>query len=403
VHAIVWPACMREPAITPSASLLRCRMVDPIPSLILLGLVAGSLVYALMTILAAADFVRARPGRRQGTPPISILKPLSGVDDGLECNLHSFFAQQYPAFEILLAVRDANDPAVTVVEKLRREFPAIETHLIVTGRPPYANAKVFALDAMVAAARHDLLLMADSDVRVSPGLLETMASEFENPRVGLITCAYRAVAGRSFWTGLEAIGLNSEFLGGVLVARMLNGMDFALGPTIAVRRRVLQQIGGFDYLKDYLAEDFVMGKRVAEAGWRVLLSSEIIEHRIGSQDLGANLRHRLRWARSTRRSRPAGYIGQLFTHPLPMAVLCWILRPDWWPLAVATLVARAVSAWATAGWVLGDPIIRRKWWLVPVQDVLSLFVWVAGFFGNTVVWRGRTYEVAPDGTFELKH
>ena len=174
---------------------------------------------------------------------------------------------------------------------------------------------------MKSAARYELLVMSDSDIRATPDMLATLAAEFADPRVGLATCPYRAVPGRGFWSTLEAIGMNTQFLGGVLVARMLEGMKFALGPTIAARKSVLDQMGGFDRLKDYLAEDFVMGKFAAELGHRVLLSSYVIEHHIGSQDFAANFRHRLRWARSTRRSRPAGYAGELFTMPLPPALL----------------------------------------------------------------------------------
>jgi ceramide glucosyltransferase len=196
--------------------------------------------------------------------------------------------------------------------------------------------------------------------------------------------------------------MNTEFLGGLLVARLLNGVDFALGPTIAARKSVLQAIGGFEFLKDYLAEDFVMGNRVARSGWRVLLSTQIIEHRIGSQKFAANLGHRLRWLRSTRRSRPLGYIGQVFTNPLAVALVAWAILPGWWPALVAAAVLRAASAWAQAWWVLRDPFTRRCWWAVPVQDVWSFLLWIAGFFGNTVVWRGRTYYVARDGKFVLK-
>src|SRR5262249_28765447 len=153
----------------------------------------------------------------------------------------------------------AEDSAVAVIERLRRKFPLVSAQLLVTGDPPYPNAKVFSLDLMLRTARHELVVMTDSDVRVSPRLLETAAREFADDRVGLITCPYRAVAGRSVWSRLEAIFMNTEFLGGVLVARMLNGMDFALGPTLAVRKSVLAQIGGFEFLKDYLAEDFVLG------------------------------------------------------------------------------------------------------------------------------------------------
>ncbi len=368
----------------------------------LLVMVAGSLVYAMLTIIAAGAYKRQEPPRLQRPVPISILKPLTGVDEGLEANLRSFFAQKYGEFEILFAVHDTADPAIALVERLRREFPSVPTQLIISGDPPYPNAKVYNLDCMLQAARHDLVVMGDSDVRVSPRLLETLAREFQDERVGLITCPYRAVAGRSLWSEMEALFMNTEFLGGVLVARLLNGMDFALGPTIAVRKRALAQIGGFDFLKDYLAEDFVMGNRVAASGWRVLLSSQVIEHRIGSQDFAANMRHRLRWLRSTRRSRPLGYIGQVFTNPFAVGLIVWAIQPAWWPALLATAALRAASAWAQAGWVLQDPLTKRYWWAVLPQDVWNFLIWIAGFFGNTVVWRGRTYYVARDGRFELK-
>lgn len=374
----------------------------PVFSLFLMLMVAGALVYALLTIVAAAAYRRVSPPPLRHRVPISILKPLSGVDEGLEANLRSFFAQQYGEFEILFAVHDAADPAIALVEKLRREFPAVPTQLIVSGDPPYPNAKVYSLDRMLQAARHEIVVMGDSDVRVSPRLLETLAREFQDERVGLITCPYRAVAGRSFWSEMEAVFINTEFLGGVLVARLLNGMDFALGPTIAVRKSVLSQIGGFDFLKDYLAEDFVMGNRVAASGWRVLLSSDVIEHRIGSEKFAPNLRHRLRWLRSTRRSRPLGYIGQVFTNPFAVGLIVWAILPAWWPALLATVLGRAASAWAQAGWMLHDPLTRRYWWAVLPQDVWNFLIWVTGFFGNTVVWRGRTYYVARDGRFELK-
>jgi ceramide glucosyltransferase len=369
---------------------------------ILLALVAGSLVYALLTIIAATSYLRHHPAALEHAVPISVLKPLSGVDEGLEANLRAIFAQKYADFEILFAVHDAGDPAVHIVENMRREFPSIPTQLIVSGDPPYPNAKVYSLDRMLAAARHDLVVMSDSDARVSPRLLESMAREVQDEHVGLVTCPYRAVPDRSIWSKLEAIFMNTEFLGGVLVARMLNGMDFALGPTLAVRKSALAQIGGFDFLKDFLAEDFVMGNRLAASGWRVLLSSEIIEHRIGSQDFTHNLRHRLRWLRSTRRSRPLGYIGQLFTNPLALGLLLWAVRPAWWPALLAAAILRAASAWAQAWCVLRDPLTRRYWWAVPLQDVWSFLLWIAGFFGNTVTWRGRTYFVARDGRVVLK-
>ena len=365
------------------------------------ALAAGALVYCVLTMIAAFRYRAVRPSALRDAPPISILKPLAGVDDGLEDNLRTFLEQDYPEFEVLFAVRSAEDRAIPVVERLRASHPAIPMRLIVTGEPPYPNAKVYSLDRMLAAASHDLVVMADSDVRVTPEMLKVIAAEFQDPTLGLATCPYRAVPGASFWNTLEAIGLNTEFIGGVLVARMLDGMKFALGPTIAARRSTLHKIGGFDAVKDFLAEDFVMGKLAAEHGAGVILSSYVIDHCIGAQGLAANLKHRLRWNRSTRRSRPAGYIGQLFTNPLPLAVLLWLAQPAWWPLALATLLLRGCAAWATADYVLHDSLIARLFWLLPLQDTLSFVMWLAGFFGNTIIWRGREYYLRPDGRFEL--
>ncbi len=368
---------------------------------LLLALVTGSLVYCVLTVVAALRYRGVRPPSLAGPTPISVLKPLAGIDDGLEENLRTFFEQHYADFEILFAVRNPNDPAIAVAERLRARYPGVPSSLIVTGEPPYPNAKVYSLDRMLAAARHDLLVMSDSDIRVTPDMLAIIAAEFQDAKLGLATCPYRAVPGRSFWNTLEAIGLNTEFIGGVLVARMLDGMKFALGPTIAARRATLDGIGGFDAVKDFLAEDFVMGNLAAARGDRVILSSYVIEHHIGAQTLAANLRHRLRWNRSTRRSRPAGYVGQLFTNPLPLALLLWIARPEWWPVAAATLLLRAAAALATAGYVLRDPLTARLFFLLPLQDILSFAMWLAGFFGNTILWRGRKYYLRADGRFEL--
>jgi ceramide glucosyltransferase len=370
-------------------------------SLLFLALAAGSAAYCALTVIAALRYRGVRPSRVRNGQPVSILKPLAGVDDGLEENLRSFFEQDYAQFEILFAVRASTDPAVPVVERLCAEYPHIPTRLIVTGEPPYANAKVFSLDTMLAAASHNLIVMADSDTRVTPDMLPVLAGEFEDPRTGMATCPYRAVPGRSVWSTLEALGLNTEFIGGVLMARMLDGMKFAIGPTIAARRETLARIGGFDALKEFLAEDFVMGKLAAQCGCGVILSSYVIEHHIGAQRMKANIRHRLRWARSTRRSRPRGYVGQLFTHPLPLALLAFAAAPAWWPVAAAALALRFASAWVTAEPLLRDPLTRRFWWLLPIQDMFSFGIWIGGFFGNTILWRGHKYYLLPDGRFEL--
>ena len=362
------------------------------------SLLAGSLIYCVLVVAAARQYLSQKSAPPEKHAPISVLKPLAGVDEGLRTNLRSFYTQNHPEFELLFAVREATDPAVQVVEALRAEFPARATRLIVTGEPPYPNAKVFSLERMLARAQYDLLVMSDSDIRVDPGFLASIAAEFNDEYVALATCPYRAVAGPSVWSRMEADGMNTDFLAGLLVARMIEGVKFAVGPTVAARKSALQAIGGFPVLKDYLAEDFVMGKFAAEAGVGVILSHSIVEHRIGSQGFGANAAHRLRWVRSTRRSRPLGYLGQLFTYPLPLGVIVWGLHPRWWPALILACAFRFLAAWSTSVSVLQSP---PNWLLLPVQDVLNFLFHLAGFFGNTIVWRGRRYYLYPDGRFEL--
>ena len=366
---------------------------------ILLLLLCGSIVYSLLQIVAALRYLAVRPPALVSSEPITILKPLAVLDLDLENNLRTAFEQDYPAFEILFAVRSEDDPAAGVVARLQQKYPGISSRLMITGGPPYPNAKVFSLERMLAASSNDLVVMSDSDIRVTPDFLRTVAAEFQKADLGVATCPYRAVPGTSFWSRLEATGMNTDFWGSALVARMLEGMRFAVGPTIAARRSVLQSIGGFARLKDYLAEDFVLGKFAAEAGHGVILSSYVVEHHIGSATLHQNVQHRLRWARSTRRSRPAGYVGQLFTMPLPLALLVCAASPSWWPVLPVALIVRAVAAYTVSARVL---CARINWWLLPIEDVLGFCFWIAGFFGNTISWRGRRYRLFSDGRFELR-
>ncbi len=377
-------------------------LLTPALVAILVPLLIGSWVYCLLTSVAARRYLAVSLPALKELPAISVLKPLCGRDDHLEDNLHSFFTQDYPDYEILFAVDRIDDPAVAIVDKVRGEFPhGPKVHLVVTGDPTVPNRKAHSLGRLVPEAQHSILVMSDSDVYVPPDLLRRVAAEFQNPAVAVVTCPYRAVPGCGFWSRLEAIGMNTEFLAGVLVAWLVGEMNFALGPTLAARREVIEAMGGFADLGHYLAEDFEIGNRAPRLGYRVVLSSCVIEHRIGSQTLRTNLQHRLRWARSTRRSRPIGYWGQIFTNPLPLALLLWLAVPRLWPVAPLTVLFRALAAWSTAGWVLHDPLTRRRWWLIPIQDLISALVWLLGFFGNTINWRGRRYKLLPDGRFQF--
>ena len=365
-------------------------------------LLTGSLVYCVLIVVATRRFLSAilpQPGTQ---PAMSVLKPLCGHDDGLEENLRSFMMQDYPEYEVLFGVHRRDDPAVAVAEKIISELSGqIRARLVITGESPIPNAKAFSLNRMVREAKYDVLVMSDSDVRVTPSLLSHLAQEFQDDHIGLISCPYRAVPGKSLWSRLEAIGMNTELLGGVMVARMIEGMRFALGCTVAVRRNVLEDMGGFSYLQEFLAEDFVIGQRTAELGHGVLFSSYVIEHRIGSQNMMPNLGHRMRWARSTRRSRPLGYWGQIFTYPLPLALLLCAAYPAAWPVLFLTMILRVAAALATARDIVHDPVTQKQWWLLPVQDVMGFFIWISGFVGDEIVWRDRKCTVMRDGRLHV--
>jgi ceramide glucosyltransferase len=380
--------------------------VIAILSFIFAVLVTGSLVYCILTIVAARDYTGTRPRVRPKGPdrcePISILKPLYGSDEGLEENLRSFFRQDYGVFEVLMAVRGEDDPEALTARRVMRDFPHVDARLVITGDSPRPNGKVFSLQQMMLYARYDVLVMADSDIRVTPDMASAIAGEMRDPSISLVTCPYRAVPGNTLWSRMEAVGMNTEFLGGVLVARLLDGMNFALGCTLAVRRQALEAAGGLTALQGYLAEDFMMGKLVAKKTGGVILSSYVIQHWIGGQTFRTNFSHRLRWARSTRRSRPLGYVGQVFTNPLPLALLMVGLEPKWWPLATIAMVFRMAAAWAVAGRILHDPLTSRAWYLVPLQDMASFVTWVWGFFGNTIEWRGQRHTVLPNGMFKAE-
>ncbi|HTP89351.1 MAG TPA: bacteriohopanetetrol glucosamine biosynthesis glycosyltransferase HpnI [Bryobacteraceae bacterium] len=360
-------------------------------------LVAGSLGYCIIVLIGVWSWRRQKPGSAV-TTPISVLKPLAGAEPELASNLRSLFEQSYASFEILFAVRDAGDSALPIVEALRAEYPHVPTSVTVTGEAPYPSAKVFSLELMLARANHDLIVMSDSDVAMDPDCLSIIAAEFADQRVGLVTCPYRAVGGPALWERLEQAFSNTEFFGGVMAARLLEGMTFALGPTLAVRRGVFAEVDGIAKMREVHADDFAIGRAVSDAGHRVLLSHAVVEHHLGPQTLSRNASHRLRWARSTRRSRPAGYIGQVFTNPLPLALLLCFVNPTWLPLLGPVLAARAAAAWAVCRHTLAAPV---PWLTVPLQDVVSFFFWIAGFFGNTIHWRGRLYRIDARGRIAL--
>ena len=367
----------------------------------LLALWLGSLAYCVLAMIGACRYRKAGRPQAPAPHPISVLRPLAGAADNTEANLRSLFSQDWPAFEVLLSVHEEHDSAAPIARRVMAQFPAVPSRLIVAGISPLPNAKVWSLRALLPHAAHENIVMTDSDIRLEPDCLATLDAELSQPNVALVTCPYRAIGGPRFWPRVEALGLNTDFLAGMLTQRFLNGMDFAIGCTIATRRAELETIGGLPALQRYLAEDFMMGNLLHARGRTVVLSRSVIEHHIGNDTFLTNWKHRLRWARSTRRSRRAGYVGEIFTKPVALSLILWAVAPRmWWAVAVA-LVFRAALVWLTAGRILKDPLTARYWWLLPIEDIASFATWVLGFFGKTILWRGRKLVIARDGSFEI--
>jgi ceramide glucosyltransferase len=371
----------------------------------------GGAAYYLIALISARGLQRRQRAaaalRSMALPPISLIKPLCGAEPELEQCLASFFKQDYPEYEILFAVRHTGDPAVPVIERLRQRYPNIPVQLILTGEPPYANAKVYSMELMAQAARYELLSITDSDTAVAPDYLRALAADFassaEGPEVGAVTNLYRGVAGDDLWARLEALGMSTEFMAGVVVAERLEGMKFALGPAMAIRRACLQTIGGFAAMRDYLADDFVLGHWADAAGWRVVLSTHVVNHHVSNTGFRRSFKHRLRWNRSTRFSRPSGYLGQGFTYGLSWALLAFLLWPHWLSgvgLLVVTAVRLALALVLGVG-LLADQTVLRRLWLLPLQDLPSFVSWLGGFTSREIIWRDERYRLLNDGKFEL--
>jgi ceramide glucosyltransferase len=375
---------------------------------LLIGILAifatGGIAYYLIAIYCAYRLRNRRLPDFQSLgrelPPMSLLKPLHGAEPELERCLESFFVQDYPGYEILFAVRHANDPAVDVFNRLSTRYPHIPTKMILTGEPPYANAKVYSLEKMAEAARHRILVITDSDASVASDYLQSMAREFATPRVGAVTNLYRGVGGRDLWSKMEALGMTTEFMSGVVVAERLEGMKFMLGPSMAIRTECLDAIGGFSAMKDYLADDFVLGNWADRAGWRVALSRHVINHHASNEGFTRTFIHRLRWNRSSRFSRPSGYLGQGFTYGMVWALLLLLLSPAWWGFVLSVIVLRFLLAIQVGVCLLKDHAVWRSLWLLPLQDVFSFASWVGGFLGREIVWRSERYRLLSGGRFK---
>ena len=369
------------------------------------GLVSST-VYLILVIIAGGRFREAGTGIdpiRTSLPLVTVLKPLHGLEPFLERNLESFFQQNYPQFEIIFGARDADDPALGIVQSLQARYPAVQTQVVLSGAPKYPNAKVFALEKMIPRSRSPYLVITDSDVYVRPDCLRDVVAPLLDPANGMVTCLYRGVAAGGFWSKLEALGMSVELTSGVLVANMLEGMKFALGPTMAIRREVLESIGGMAALSQYCADDYILGNLAHAAGKRVVLSKHVISHVAMNTSFRASLTHQIRWMRSTRFSRSAGHLGTGLTYAIPFGLLGLVagLLGNNVQLGVGLFtwayINRVVQAIATGWNVVGDRESLRLCWLYPLRDLMGFIVWCCSFTGREIVWRNQRYRLVADG------
>jgi ceramide glucosyltransferase len=370
-----------------------------------------STVYFGMVMVAAFRYgrvsrlqARAEAAPVQNLPPVTVLKPVHGMEPKLEATLESFFRQDYPDFEIIFGARSRDNEALVVVEKLRAKYPGVRTQVVISGEPSWPNAKVFSLAKMIASSDNDYLVISDSDVLVGPDFLRNVLPPLLNPKVGLVTCLYQGIPARGFWSQLEALGMSVEMPSGVMVADMVEGMKFALGAAVAVRRDAIEAIGGIRETADFYSDDFVLGNLIAAAGYEVELSHYKVGHVLAVRSFQRTFGDQTRWMKSTRFSRPLGHVGSGLTYAVPFGLLALLLglgHEHWIQAGVALFAMAWLNRMLLAvvvGWeILRDP--RSLWlcWLYPLRDLLGFCTWVASFTGNKFLWRGEPYQFGQDG------
>lgn len=368
-----------------------------------------STIYLGFVTVAAVRFKRAARRRRPDVkpamlPPVSLLKPLHGAEPNLREYLESFFALDYPDFEIIFCARTEDDAGLQLARQVAALHPQIKVQFLTSGQPPWPNARCYSLSVMSPQAKHELMVITDSDVLVKPGFLREIASTFINePLVGGLTCLYRGKAnGLGFWALMEGLGMSIEMTAGVVVADMLEGMRFMLGPCMAVRREALQDIGGFEKLGYYYADDFMLGNLVANHH-RVVLSSHVIDHCIVNNSFSKNFSHQWNWAKSTRFSRPLGHLGTGLTFAMPFGLLgllggCLAGRPMIGvALALWAYLSRVLLCLVAGGWVVQDPDAFRYCWLYPIRELLGSIFWAASYLSRKVGWRDDRFVLEARG------
>lgn len=356
-----------------------------------------TLIYQLIAFAACIRHLLHKEKQGTWTPGISILKPVRGLDPGFYKAIRSHATQDYPKFEIIFGVAEANDPAVPQIERLRAEFPALAIQLIVSAqRTP--NAKAGVMIDLAAAAQYPILLMNDSDIDVPHGYLRTVVAPLQDTGNALVTCLYRGVAG-SIPGKWEALGITIDFAPSVLVAPLVGIREFGLGSTLVFRAADLEKIGGFHAVSDYLADDYQLAKRLTGLGGRAVMSKAVVATALGDSSWAGVWKHQVRWARTIRVSRGDGYIGLPVTHSGLWALLAAAV--GMWPLALVVVAVRIAAGLAGGHFVLRSAFALRCFFLIPLWDLWAFAVWLAGLAGSTVEWRGGLLKLDRDGRIHL--
>lgn len=361
----------------------------------------GPLVYYCLAIFSSWEFFkrvdRRSPIEPNLTPPVSILKPVRGVDLGVYENFASMCRLDYPQYEIVFGVGEVDDPVIPLIESLQREFPEKSIRLITGIEQLGASRKTNSLCRLVKEAKYDLLVINDSDVRVEKDYLRDVVSGFSDPKVGVVTALFRCMTGDGFAQKLDGIGVPTEAAASMLLERKLSGIDFAYGWTMAIAKERLAEIGGFEAMVNLHSDDFTVGNEVAKRGYRVELMRKPVWMVLPAEGLSGFLRHELRWCVQLKNLRLMGYLAMFMTFGLAWSLLVTLIMPSWivagayW---LAYLALRLTMAWVVGVWGLHDPVVRHNLWLVPVRDLANLCVYVASFFSNTMEWRGSKYRVS---------
>lgn len=364
-------------------------------------LVLCSLGYFLVCFIAARKFFSRHPATESAVqPPASILIPLCGTDLDAYENYASFCNQDYPQYQILFGVMDPEDPSIPLVQQLRVDFPQADIELVIGREQIGWNPKVNNLWNIYPRAKYDRIVLVDSDIRVERDYLKRVVPILNDARTGLVTCLYRGRRAPNRWARFESVGITGEFAPGVLVAWLTQGIRFAFGATIATTRERLASIGGLKAIADYLADDYMLGYLVAKDGYRVELAPCVVETMLPPLSFSNMIRHQVRWHRAIKASRMGGYVGSILTHGTALALLnalLWSGTPACIFLLLFTMGCQLFMGWYVGVRCMGDGILKRNLFLLPMRDILSLAVWCISLCGNTVEWRGNTYNVSRDG------